>query len=209
MELADSGAPPCREVRVHGFGFAWEQLGRNLLLAEDMDHALLGALEVTGRFLDAEFGAFWAPDPVHDVVRTCAVWHRSSPPNLDFEAAAMHTAFRRGVGLVGAVWDRGEPGWVEDTLRDRNFPLAPHAAQAGFRSAIAFPVRDARRIPGIIEFLGGSLRRPDGQLLECLAAIGDRIGGFVADCSVEHRPRSRRESGPELLFPARDRLLLS
>src|SRR5262249_26868317 len=96
-----------------------------------------------------------------------------------FEAATRASAFARGVGLPGRVWASGTAAWIDDVLRDANFPRAQAAARDGLHGAFGFPVALGGKTPGVMEFFSRDVRVPDADVLRTPAAAGTQIGQFL------------------------------
>src|SRR5438270_854365 len=79
--------------------------------------AARGVLQVVCDGLDWDVGAFWVVDRRAGVVRCVDVWHPPAVAGSEFVAVTRQSAFPRGVGLPGRVWDRQEPVWVVDFAR--------------------------------------------------------------------------------------------
>lgn len=115
------------------------------------------------------FGAWW--EVQGDYLRCVASWQRSS--ELDpFVAATAEQRFSAGTGLPGRVWATQTPAWITDLVADANFPRVAVALAAGLRSGCAFPLNDGQRVVGVIELLTTTVREPDEELMNSLAAIG-------------------------------------
>ena len=111
--------------------------------------------------------------------KRCAASRPGIRPGVDvaaFEAASRATTFAPREGLPGRVWASGEPAWIADVLADENFPRAEAARRAGLSAAFCFPVRSARGVLGVIEFLTAEPRGLDAELLATMANLGDQIG---------------------------------
>ena len=103
----------------------------------------------------------------------------------DFALASSETTFAPGEGLAGQVWATGAPSWVRDLTDDPSLPLAKLAAEAGFRSAIAFPILQGGAVAGVMEFLNPDMREPNEDLLNLMSAIGSQVGQFMGRKDVE------------------------
>ena len=157
------------------------------ILAES--HSLTDAapriLRGIGERLQWGLGVFWVVDPRSDVLRPVGEWHHSDLPVADFVAVTEKTRFKRGVGLPGRVWERGQPIWIVDAATDENFPRAKAAARAGLHGAFAFPVCVADELLGVIEFYHHGVVEPDESLLTAVEVIGGDIGQSVQRVRAE------------------------
>jgi PAS domain S-box-containing protein len=136
-------------------------------------------LEQIGEALGWETGALWEVEPGTEMLRCVDTWQAAGLDAHGFEERSKTISFTPGVGLPGRVWAAGEPAWIADVTQDENFPLASAAAEAGLHGALAFPVRGATGILGVMEFFSREVKAPDERLLEAMAAAGNQIGRFL------------------------------
>src|SRR5918995_5669379 len=157
-----------------------QRVARSLAETADPGEALASALRVIGESLGWGFGAVWEPDPERPQLLLCAhTWHDGSQGARDFERVSRETELEAEVGLPGRVWRRGEPTWLADVWADDNFPRAEAARRAGMHAAFCFPIRSARGVLGVIEFLAPDPRELEEELLGTMSAVGDQIGQAV------------------------------
>ena len=157
------------------------------ILAEShtLDAAAPRILAAIGERLGWVVGVFWIVDPDSDVLRIAGRWCVADPVLERFIRVTEQTAFKRGVGLPGRVWDSGEPAWVEDVVRDPSFPRADAARSANLHGALAFPVRAGTDVLGVVEFLHPEVLSPDAGLLTAVEVIGGDIGQSVRRVRAE------------------------
>lgn len=136
-------------------------------------------LEAVCTCLSWDLGTIWQLDATRKVLKCVDLWHRKTVSLKQFDAATLDTTFTKGVGLPGRIWEKGEPGWISDVMKDKNFPRAPIAAQCGLHGAFGFPIRLGKEVLGIIEFFSQEIRQPDKQLLEMFSTLGSQIGQFI------------------------------
>ncbi len=149
-------------------------------------------LKALGETLGFDHGAVWTVDRSGTSIRCLDTWHPASVAVPEFDAVSRATTFERAVGLPGRVWRSGEPVWIEDVVRDSNFPRSAVAAREGLHGAFGFPIKLGGIVLGVLEFFSREIREPDEDLLELLATIGSQIGQFVE--------RKRAENELEALF---------
>ena len=66
-----------------------------------------------------------------------AIWHLDNPEKFRvFRTVTERTRFAPGVGLPGRVLSSGEPAWIPDVQRDKNFPRNKLAKDIGVRGGI-------------------------------------------------------------------------
>src|SRR5215510_14404238 len=93
-----------------------------LVNSRTIDEAAPKILQAICEALAWEHGALWVVDKGAGVLHCAEIWTTPSARFPEFDAASRATAFEPGVGLPGRVWTTGEPAWIPDVTRDRNFP---------------------------------------------------------------------------------------
>jgi PAS domain S-box-containing protein len=129
--------------------------------------------------LDWEVGVLWKVDDVEGVLRSVELCHADSTPTPEFDRLTQSLTLRRGVGLPGRIWQTGQPTWIDNVTKDRNFPRAPVALREGLRGAFGFPILLGDEVWGVIEFLSSKVREPDDELMKLTAGIGGQLGQFA------------------------------
>ncbi|HVQ13466.1 MAG TPA: ATP-binding protein, partial [Vicinamibacterales bacterium] len=124
-------------------------------------------------------GAIWQVNRARDTLRCVGTWGEPGLTLDEFTAATLANTFARGVGLPGRVWECREPVWIRDVTTDPNFPRAQAAAQAGLHSAFALPIRQGRRVGGVMEFFSRDMFEPAPELLAMMTTVCNQIGIYV------------------------------
>ena len=153
-------------------------VSRTLAEAANLDEAVPAVLQAIGQSLEWDYGAIWVVDRGADVLRCAYTWRAASTGPSEFEAIDRRTAFRRGDGLPGSVWERGMPRWVVDTASELTFPRLKAAAEEVLRSGFALPIEVNGQVVAVIEFLSRAVRAEDQDILDMAATLGAQIGQF-------------------------------
>ncbi|MEA2627146.1 MAG: hypothetical protein QOD06_3191 [Candidatus Binatota bacterium] len=140
-----------------------------------------------------EVGALWIVDRRTQVLRPVDVCVGPTSPGRRFAALSRSVSFPKNVGLPGRIWKTGEAAWIEDVLREPNFPRAPTAVKDGLHTAFAFPICLGKEFLGVLEFFSREIRPPDDAVLRMARAIGAQIGQFVERTRVEEEVRRSEE----------------
>ncbi|HLM57563.1 MAG TPA: PAS domain S-box protein, partial [Pyrinomonadaceae bacterium] len=149
---------------------------RALAEATDFREAAPAVLRAVCRALGWEVGVLWRVDA--ETLGVVETWHEDGSNVEEFMRISRRSAFRRGEGFPGGVWETGEPRWIEDMAAD-NFPRTPAAGRAGLHGAFAFPVKLRGEVLGVIEFFSREVRPPDEPLLQMMASVGAQLGQFL------------------------------
>jgi PAS domain S-box-containing protein len=146
--------------------------------ADSLEQSAPRLLAAVGRPLGWEVGALWRVTP--SGLRCAAGWYPTESGQLaNFREATEKATLARGVGLPGRAWDREEPIWVADVLKESNFPRAEAAAEAGLRGGMALPIFAGGEVIGAADFFAREVRSLDEELVALLSAVGAQIGEFV------------------------------
>jgi signal transduction histidine kinase len=124
-------------------------------------------------------------DESSGALRSTGVWYLDDEER--FAAFRNATEERVTPGLASRVIGAGEPAWVADVTREREFARSQVAAAAGLRSGFAFPILIELRSVGVLEFFADRPAEPDPVLLGVMAQIGVQLGRVV------ERVRARAE----------------
>ncbi len=138
-----------------------------------------------------DVGAIWNVDRAANQMVCVEVWHVPSINVRDFETTTRRMTLAPGVGLPGRVWRSGEPAWVPDVTKDKNFPRATVAVEEGLHAAFCFPIKFGEETVGVVECFSGEVREPDDNFLEMLPAIGNLIGQVIERKKTEEALRGK------------------
>jgi signal transduction histidine kinase/putative methionine-R-sulfoxide reductase with GAF domain len=149
------------------------------ILAESatVEDAIPRALEAIAQLLEWDVGAYWAIAEDGAEARCRFIY---VPPGLEaFGDATIDHVARPDVSLVGEIWARAEPRWLQELGERQDFAQAQAAADAGIRTGFGFPATTGGEVVAVLEFFSREVREPDSELLEVVAALGRNIGQFV------------------------------
>ena len=144
--------------------------------SHDFSESAENILQAFCKTLDWGVGALWTVDPERAAIRCIDVCHATSMATPEFDRLTRSTAFKKGAGLPGRIWELGEPAWINNILADDNFPRAGVAVREGLHGAFGFPILIGSEVWGVIEFFSPEIREPDEELLKLVAGIGGQIG---------------------------------
>ena len=151
-----------------------------------------------------QVGILWQVDPDSQVLRCVEVWRISPDRFSRFVALTQGMTFSKGEGLPGRTWGVGQPVWIPDAVKDKNFPRAPMADAEGLHAAFAFPIQLGSSIHGVMEFFSREIQEPDQDLLHQMLSVGSQIGQFMQRKNTEMALREREEETRLILDTALD-----
>ncbi len=168
-------------------------VARTLAEADNVSAALKTAMGAVCESQGLECGVYWSWDEAQDVMTFAESY---SMPGSTIDAlgkAADVGTFRRGEGLVGAVWGSGAPLWIPDVTRDARVKRQDLVTAVGVHGVFLFPVVSEGRVIGVLDFSSRAVREPDERLLDAARVIGSQIGQFVRRKRAEQVLRESEE----------------
>src|SRR6266571_2474279 len=168
-------------------------VARHLADAENLQAGLKAAIRAVCENEGWECGRYLRVDEKAGVLRSGEVW---SVPDARIERyleESRAVVYGLGVGLVGLVWQSGQPLWVPDTSKDTRTMRKNLAREIGLHGAIFFPVASEGKAIGVLAFNSREVREPDERLLQAVRMIGSQIGQFVQRKQAEEVLRESEE----------------
>jgi len=125
-----------------------------------------------------EAGQYWGLDAANDVMRFHVGWNVADERIERVVERAKSLVIGRGVGLVGAVWQTGEPLWIPDLTREARLFRKDIVEQTGWKNALLVPVVAKDQMIGVLDFNARCIPEPDEYLLHVIGVLGTQIGNF-------------------------------
>jgi PAS domain S-box-containing protein len=164
-------------------------VARSLAAASDESAALKMVMRSICDTMHWGSGIYWHVDQAAGVLRFEEFWN---VPGSEFERYAENSrdvTFAPGSGIVGRVWQSGEPLWIADFYNDPRVVQKALARATGMHSVFAFPVATAGRTAGVLAFFSREARQPDERLLAATRMIGIEVGQFLQRMQAEDQVR--------------------
>ena len=143
-----------------------------------------------------ECGRYFRVDEKAGALRLGESWGVPEPAIQQFiersDQLSREIAYRPGVGLIGQVWQSGQPLWVADVTKDARVLKAAFTADVGLRGGFVFPVISEGKTIGVLAFSSREVREPNERLLKAILAIGSQIGQFLERKRAEEEQRRFR-----------------
>jgi two-component system cell cycle sensor histidine kinase/response regulator CckA len=162
-----------------------EVLAESSSIAEATPRLLRAVCDATGWVL----GQVWLADRKADVLRFSEGWYADGFEQSAFAAASREVTIERGAGILGRVWERGEPDWVVDLPSHPEFMRSEAAAHDRLKTMLAFPVGSQHHVWAVVELASRVKREIDAASLELTRNANSQIGQFIRRRSAEEQLR--------------------
>src|SRR6266581_6649192 len=160
--------------------------------AESVQAAMTAVIRAICETEGWECGRYFRPDPEAGVLRFGESWGVPEPAIQQFIERSRGITYKPGVGLMGRVWQSGQPLWVADVTRDSRAQRAAFTVDVGIRGGFVFPVKSEGKVIGVLAFNSRQVRAPEERALKAILAIGSQIGQFLERKRAEEEQRRFR-----------------
>lgn len=158
------------------------------IVAQSTDaESLQNVLQALCEELSWDLGEVWLTVPDHGTLQLSAAWHPSPDTADHWVKMSRNVAVNPGVGMVGRVWEKGEPEWIGDIPNSDLFARAPFAADAGLTTVCAFPLRAQGRVVGVGSLFSREERARDDRMISRLVVAGVQMGAVAQAYEITHR----------------------
>ncbi len=139
-------------------------------------------------------GVFVLADDDSGDMAPAGLWWADNPDDFTaFRQATTDARFAPGKGLPGRVAKSGEPAWVTDVYKDRNFPRAKIAGDIAVTAGFAFPVLVGQKVAAVLEFFSRDTRERDDDLVDVAVQAGTILGRVIERQRAERALRDSEE----------------
>ncbi|MDB6115216.1 MAG: domain S-box-containing protein [Lacunisphaera sp.] len=120
-------------------------------------------------------GEVWIPTPDGAIELFSAAHRADFAAGAKFHRETGGLTLRIGEGLLAELWG-GNPAFIPDLAVDPAVFRAPAAAEAGFQSAFAIPLKSGEHTLALMLFFLTGDQRPDGHWMSLAHAIAAELG---------------------------------
>ena len=159
-------------------------VGTALARATTACDAVEVALEVVRERFGWAYGSYWWID---DAGKALHFGQESGDAGDEFRRVTMSASFAEGVGLSGRAWRTRDLVFVPDIGEVKDCVRAPAAQRVGVRSGICFPLFEAGRVVGTMDFFATETLVPSEQRLATLRAVGVLVSQTLERLTVADR----------------------
>src|SRR6266705_2355413 len=160
--------------------------------AESVTAAVTAAIRAICETEGWECGRYFRPDKEAGALRFGESWGVQEPAIQEFIERSRGITYKPGVGLMGRVWQSGQPLWVADVTRDSRAQRSAFTDDIGIRGGFVFPVISEAKTIGVLAFNSREARKADERLLKAILAIGGQIGQLLERKRAEEEQRRFR-----------------
>jgi diguanylate cyclase (GGDEF)-like protein/PAS domain S-box-containing protein len=165
---------------------------RALAQADSVSAALKTAMRAICESEGWECGRYFSVDEKAGVLRFAEAWSVPGETMDRFIAKSREVSYAPGSGLIGGVWQSGQPLWIADIAKDARVHKGI-AREIGMHGAFFFLVTTAGRTIGVFSFHTRKVREPEERLLQAISVIGSQIGQFLQRKQAEEVMRESEE----------------
>jgi diguanylate cyclase (GGDEF)-like protein/PAS domain S-box-containing protein len=155
-------------------------VARYLADAKSIPDALRAVMQAICQAENWDCGRYFQLDEAAKVMRCEEIWSSGVGPLAKFAESSRGIGIPSGLGLVGRVWQTGEPVWSSDVSQDARTAPQARVREAGVHGALICPVTFEGRVVGVLSISSSIVRRPDERLLGTMRVIGAQIGQFLS-----------------------------
>jgi diguanylate cyclase (GGDEF)-like protein/PAS domain S-box-containing protein len=167
-------------------------VAHSIAAAESVTAAMTAVIRAICETESWECGRYFRPDNDAGVLRFGESWGVPEPAIQEFIERSRGINHRQGSGLMGRVWQSGQPLWVADVTKDSRALRAGFTDDLGIRGGFVFPVKSEGKTIGVLTFNSRQVREPDERLLKAILVIGSQIGQFLERKRAEEEQRRFR-----------------
>jgi sigma-B regulation protein RsbU (phosphoserine phosphatase) len=148
--------------------------------AKSVEDAIRTSLESICAFGGWSIGHCFMVDEAIKKLISSKIWHLDDEERYSvFREVTEKSELMSGAGLCSLVLASGEPNWIADVSKDKNFSRAAAAKEIGIKGGAAFPVQVGDDVVAVLEFFSGEPKAPDETILEVMGAVGTQLGRVV------------------------------
>ena len=148
-----------------------------LLESTTADEALRLALDTVREAFGWDYGSFWRRDFEKEELRFEL---ESGSVSQEFREVTRRSSFKKGVGVSGRTWQRGEILVVGDLGTVTDCVRAPVAMRAGVQSGVCVPIIIAGEVIGTMDFFALKQFDVGEGRLDALKNVGHLVSSTLA-----------------------------
>lgn len=162
---------------------------RTLVDSDSVDAAVRCLLRTLGEELGCKVGFFWTVDYDGEVFRNDGLWRAEDFAGDEFVALSRRLTFRKGVFLIGKVWEEKRTIVVDEIADAHEYIRGKVAGRAGIQRVLAFPVVERGVVTGIFELCQAVVQPVlhSHELRQLMTDIGTRVGEFLQRRRAEEK----------------------
>lgn len=154
-------------------------VARCLAGADNAAAALQAVIRVICESQNWDCGRYFRLNPAAGMLCFGEAWGVPVAAVKQFLEKSRGLEFRPDAGLIGRVYQSGQPLWIPGGARDTDMSMTALAPETGGDGAFVFPVTAADKTLGVFAFTSQTVREPDNRMLQAVQSIGSQLGQFL------------------------------
>lgn len=175
--------------------------------AATVEEALLASVREICIYTQWQGGHTYVRKNMESEVSSNRVWYFLEDDDMfqPFREATDMVAFSLGQGIIGRVFNDGNPRWSTEITQDNSGFRHEIAEECHIKSLFAFPILMEKRVLGVMEFISTAAKEPDEALIKIMADIGIQLGHVVVRKQSEEKARLLEQ----VILNARDGIMIT
>ncbi|WP_164465999.1 GAF domain-containing protein [Actinoplanes teichomyceticus] len=168
--------------RAEGFRACEQQVRQILAAAATVGDAAAATLRAVAEALGWPHAELWLIDSLTGHMQRTGHWSASAGQCGDLHADPVS----RGAGVIGTVWETGQPLWVPDIAgatdlaAEHSVARAQDCARMGLHTVLAVPIRDGAAMLGVLVCYSAAPEYDRDLLTVLVGGVAAQFGMFVA-----------------------------
>lgn len=163
---------------------------------KNVEWALEECLGKICSYIKWSLGHIYVYDKVENQLHSTNVWYADDSEKLNpFIEKSLETCFTVNEGVIGKVFDKNEPIWIEEIQEAADFKRLD-TAEGLVQSLIAIPIRTYGETSAIIEFYSERIEEKEEEIFENLQVVARQLGHLLERrrtlAELEERERKYR-----------------
>ena len=162
----------------------------------DVEFALEECLRKICDYLQWSFGHIYVFDNTENILNSTNIWYSEDSEKLgSFIEKTLETTFEAGEGLVGKVFEKNKPVWIDRVQTAEDYKRTS-IAEGLVHSVIAIPIQTYGEPSAIIEFYSKQIKEREDEIFEHLQVVVRQLGHLLERrktlAELEERERKYR-----------------
>jgi diguanylate cyclase (GGDEF)-like protein len=156
--------------------------------AKSVNLAFQHCIDMICRILQWPIGHVYVPDNKSQQFKSAKIWHIDHFTKAEaFITLTENTAFQKGEGMIGKIWEAKSPCWIRDITQAEFFCRKKPGIDLNIRSAVGLPILVDNHVIAILEFFSYEIENVDQAILDIFATLSRHIGHVFEKKIIEKK----------------------